>query len=204
MVMAGDLNVSADGSDVFSGEKWVTPESVEALDAAISAAEDLLGLDGPTQVDVDDAIASLAKAKAGYSPVLGLLANEGEIDVFEHFVEAVEALLGEAKVSIGGSDIPASEVWASQADVDALKKAVGLAREALEKEGLTQAELSAVNEDLSAALAAYRDAQQLGKANASTDGDETGSSAGGDIIQNITVGQDSEANENGSSTPLDR
>jgi hypothetical protein len=125
MTKAG-VAVSVDGLDVAAGAKWVTAETKNTLDAAISQAQEVAGDASATQTRVNNMVSALTNAIAAFNSARqdGIKTTGFNQSEFDTLKAAATAAKTGALVSTNGSDVPVTGIWVSQTAMDTFNAAI--------------------------------------------------------------------------------
>ena len=122
-----DVFVDDDAANVPEDEYWVTQDDMDALDAAITAAEEAV-----SQAEIDAAYVALSAAITAFNEAKqegtqnsGFTVEEMET-LLHHAAEAKEGV----QISVDGTDIGTDHVWVTQSEMDALDAAISEAESA--------------------------------------------------------------------------
>ena len=119
---------SGDGSEYKPNQRWVTPEAYNALNAALTAAEQARDNVNAVKVAVDAALANLITALNGFNPEYGKsVADKSELNAI---IRQVEEELANVQVSDNnGLDIYDADEWVTTAEKTALAAVLNQARD---------------------------------------------------------------------------
>ena len=153
-----NVAVSVDGSEIDVSQKWTTKAGLNALNAAIEAAE---GVYADAAADKD----ALAAARTALDTAVTAFNAEvkdgtkAEVPVdktaLEAAIDAAENAKKSAAVSADGKDVEPDKKWTTQQAMDALTAAVDTAKTAAAKEDAAQAEIDAAKAALEKAVADF-------------------------------------------------
>ena len=148
------VEISEDGEDVAATVEWVTQADMDALNAAITAAQ-TAKTSATTQAQVDSAVTTLNAAVETFNDAKAY----GELSVTQTLLDALigeaNTLKGTAVVSVNGSDVLPSDDWVTQAQMTALENAITAA-------GNPGSDLAAAYGALNTAMSDFTTAKQPG------------------------------------------
>ena len=180
-----NVAVSVDGSEIDVSQKWTTKAGLDALNAAIEAAE---GVYADAAAD-KDALAAARTALDAAVTAFNAEVKDGtkaEVPVdktaLEAAIDAAENAKKSAVVSADGKDVEPDKKWTTQQAMDALTAAVDTARTAAAKEDAAQAEIDAAKAELEKAVADFNAGLKNGTKTAedsSSEGSSSTSESGG-------------------------
>ncbi len=160
----GSVTVSTNGSDVDPGDKWVTQDAYDALQAAIATAQAAYEVTGASSADIEAAISALSTALSTFEAAeqSGLKPSSDETKALADEITSAQSALNSVKVSANGSDVASNAKWVTQDVYDALKAAIDAAQATYAKSDATSTEIEAARAALSEALATFTAAQKSG------------------------------------------
>ncbi len=180
-----NVAVSVDGSEIDVSQKWTTKAGLDALNAAIEAAE---GVYADAAADKD----ALAAARTALDTAVTAFNAEvkdgtkAEVPVdktaLEAAIDAAENAKKSAVVSADGKDVEPDKKWTTQQAMDALTADVDTAKTAAAKEDAAQAEIDAAKAALEKAVADFNAGLKNGTKTAegsSSEGSSSTSESGG-------------------------
>lgn len=180
-----NVAVSADGSEIDVSQKWTTKANLDALNAAIEAAEEVYADAAADK----DALAAARTALDAAVTAFNAEVKDGtkaEVPVdktaLEAAIDAAENAKKSAAVSADGKDVEPDKKWTTQQALDALTAAVDTAKTAAAKEGAAQAEIDAAKAALEKAVADFNAGLKNGTKTAegsSSEGSSSTSESGG-------------------------
>lgn len=162
------VDVSPDGSNVPVDKKWTTQEVIEKMQAAETAAKDVLDNPNATAAELDKALADLKSAIDTYNKAQenGLYKdrdpNELATDPDKNRLEEQLENIVYVKVSTDGSDISPLDKWTTPQEKVKLEAVVTAAKTVLAKTGATVSEVNDAVNSVRNANVEYIAAQQLG------------------------------------------
>ncbi|MCL2066337.1 MAG: hypothetical protein FWG99_02590 [Treponema sp.] len=152
---AVEVSVSGTGSEFAPAQKWVTQAALDALNAAITEAETVRSA-ATTQEQVDNAVTALNAAIAAFIPQDGT--KPADTSDLQALIVQAETLKGSAVVSTDGSDVAPENFWVTQAEMAALNNAITAAETAVNSGSNIGEAYSALN----AAMTAFTTAKKAG------------------------------------------
>ncbi|KGR83934.1 S-layer homology domain-containing protein [Lysinibacillus odysseyi] len=161
---AARVDVSTDGSDVPITKEWTTQEDFDAFYAALTEVEALLEREDATQEEVNAAAENLRAAINAYNNAKqpGTQTEEdlsaSKEDLQNLITDAEE--VDRATVSENGSGLAPDEQWTTQEELNSFESAIDNAREAVNNENVTRAEIERATMLLRLAIERYNNAKQ--------------------------------------------
>ncbi len=153
--------VSADGTDVPRGSKWIALETHDAFKAAAVAAQQVRDSLNPTQSAIDGALSALADAQAAFTAAQ----QDGTYLDTAKLASALEAA-NAAKVGVAasadGADVSRGAYWVTADALGAFQSAIDAAQAVLDNENATQDEVDAAVAPLEGATSAFNAAKAYG------------------------------------------
>ncbi len=154
---------SADGTDVALTQYWATAEQIATYQNAIDDAQ--LAYDTASSAEnITDAVTALANATKTFDEAKKLGTDENAVDT-----SALSKAIADAKdhishvtVSINGEDIPTTQTWVTQADVDTYDQAIDTAQAVLDKNSATKEEVDGAVTTLANATKVFEEATKEG------------------------------------------
>jgi hypothetical protein len=173
--------VNTDAANVAAGTTWVTQAVLDALNAAIGAAETVSANAEATQVQADGAASDLTAATATFANAKQAGTKTETEAANKTALSAAIAAANAAKTGIvvntDAANVPAGTTWVTQAVLDALNAAITTAEGVSENAEATQAQVDGAASDLTAAAATFANAKQAGTKTETEAADKTALSA---------------------------
>ena len=146
--------VSEDGTDLEAGTTYITQSEKDAIDAAIAAAQAVLGNGEATQEQVDAAAQALQAAIDAVEPKTAQGQTQPvDKSALQTVIESASQLAAYT-VSEDGSGLEAGTIYITQAEKDAIDAAIAAAQTVLDDADATQAQVDAAVTSLAEAVAA--------------------------------------------------
>lgn len=206
------LTVSSDAANLVDGTQWITPADADVFQKAIDTAKAAAEKTDATQGDFDAARDALAQATEAFKTESVKTASVDETSLAGALDEASENL-SSVQMSIDGTDVPTSAMWATPEDVTVFAAAMAKAQSVLGDPAKTQASVDQACADLAAATDAFNAAKRQGSKVVAAGGEDqkpgvgtgegSGNPAGGeqDQPQSTTDGKGAIA-QTGDTTPV--
>lgn len=166
---AAEAVVSADGTDVMVGDKWVTEAEMKAYTDAIEAAKAVAEAQEPTAEELADALEALAAATETFEAAK----KDGTAtpaDALKAAIKIAEKLADDTKVSEDGTDVKKTEMWVIQDVMDDFKAAIEAAQTVADNADATDEMLAEALAALATATEAFEDASKEGTKKSSFSG----------------------------------
>ncbi|MBQ9180244.1 MAG: Ig-like domain-containing protein, partial [Firmicutes bacterium] len=154
--------VSANGTDVWTTDKWVNQAHNDAMAAAIQKAEGVVNKDGVTTVEIKAAMEELASAKATFERDKRDGTKSQPTAEEQAIIDGAKAALKDTKVSNDGTDVEPSEMWVSPEVKDNLAAAVEAAEAAIADDSKNGAAKTAAIQAVAEAKEAFDEAKKPG------------------------------------------
>jgi len=160
--LLANTEVSANGNDVAPNKKWAQQAAHTALSEAIALATPALNSD--TQATIDTAKSALEIAIGIFESARqdGSQSSNFSNDQINNLIGEANALKATAVVRVDGSDLPPSASWVTQAEMDALQNAITAASSAVSGSDQTAKDTAFTN--LGTAMLTFESAKKPGTA----------------------------------------
>ncbi|AEF87021.1 putative lipoprotein [Treponema primitia ZAS-2] len=154
--------VSTNGADVHTSQKWVTQAVKTAFTTAITAAQTAADKSDATQAEIDAALAALNTAKTTFTDALRDGTSVANKTALNRAITEAQELLDNTAVSADGADLLTSEKWVSQAAQTALTNAIATAQTTAGTQDATQAAVDEARTALNTAISVFINAIENG------------------------------------------
>jgi hypothetical protein len=158
--------VGASADAVTSGVAFVPQSAMNALDAAIAAAELVVGNAQATQPEIDERKTALDAAVAAFNAAKGVGTNTTITSADKSALNTAVTAANNAKsgvlVNTAAVNVDVGTYWTTQTVLDTLNTAIAAAQAIVEKADATQAEVDAQVTTLNAAVSTFNAAKQPG------------------------------------------
>jgi hypothetical protein len=159
------VKVAAEAANVPSGTYWVTQEVMNALNAAITAAETVSQKAGATETEVASAVTALNSAVATFNGAKTLGSGEGTVADTTDLttaISAAETAKSGVAVSTDGADVVPSAYWVTEAVMNALNEAIETAEAVTQSASATADDVTNAVTALNTAVSTFTNAKSAG------------------------------------------
>jgi hypothetical protein len=158
--------VNATAANVLVGTQWVTQAELDALDAAIAAAQAVADNAAATQAQVDAAVTALTTATAMFTAAKkdGAGNNDPTVNkaALNTAIDAAKAAKTGVALDTDAANVSEGTTWATQAEVDALDAAIAATQAVADNAAATQAQVDAAVTALTTATGTFNAAKKDG------------------------------------------
>jgi hypothetical protein len=157
--------VDTDAANVPSGTQWVTQAVMDALNAAITAAEAVSQKAGATEAEMSSAVTALNSAIATFNGAKKAGEGEGTLadtTTLDTAINAAETAKAGVAVDTSAANVPSGTQWVTEAVMDALTTAIATAEAVTQNAGTTQQGVTDAVTALNEAVSTFTNAKSAG------------------------------------------
>jgi lysophospholipase L1-like esterase len=157
------VDISVDGTDVYSNAQWTTQAAYNTYSSAILTAQNVFNDSTATQSNVDDAVTTLSSATTTFNnaKAYGTLTSVNKTDLLSS-INSANTNLGSVVISVNGSDIATTIQWVTQANRDSYNTAITSAQSVYDNSSATQTNVDNAITSLASATTTFNNSKTYG------------------------------------------